>query len=67
MTNILQLYPVTQQQRALKGLYLELNLCEQAAAGDVLIYSNYIASVDGRISVRDNDSAEFVVPKALAN
>lgn len=67
MTDILQLYPVTQQQRALNGLYLELNLCEQAAAGDVLIYSNYIASVDGRISVRDDDSAEFVVPKAIAN
>ncbi|MDQ7000999.1 MAG: dihydrofolate reductase family protein [Mariprofundus sp.] len=67
MDNILQLYPIAQRQRALKGLYLELNLCEQAAVGDVLIYSNYIASVDGRISLRDDDSAEFVVPEAIAN
>jgi len=67
MDDILQLYPVTQQQRALNGLYLELELCGQAAPGDVLIYSNYIASVDGRISIRDDDSDEFLVPESIAN
>jgi len=67
MTEILQLYPVSNQQRALNGLYLDLELGQQAALGDVLIYSNYIASVDGRISLRDADSGEFVVPQAIAN
>jgi len=67
MTDILQLYPLSHQQRPLNGLYLDLMLGQQAAAGDVLIYSNYIASVDGRISLRDADSHEFVVPQAIAN
>jgi len=67
MTDILQLYPAGQQQRVLIGLYLALNLHRQADAGDVLIYSNYIASVDGRISIRDDDSDEFSVPESIAN
>jgi len=49
------------------GLYLGLNLHRQAADGDVLIYSNYIVSVDGRISLRDADSGQFTVPGAIAN
>jgi len=67
MTDILQLYPVSQQQRALNGLYLALNLHRRADAGDVLIYANYIASVDGRISLRDDDSGENIVPESIAN
>jgi len=79
MNDILQLYPVNQQQRALTGLYLDLKLHKQAAVGDVLIYSNYITSLDGRISLRDADSKTgsevrsevrsetFVVPKSIAN
>jgi len=67
LTDIMQLYPVSHQQRALNGLYLDLKLGQQVAAGDVLIYSNYIASVDGRISLRDADSHEFIVPQAIAN
>jgi len=67
MTDMLQLYPPPQQECSLKGLYLGLNLCEQAGPDGMLIYSNYIASVDGRISVRNEDSGEFIVPEAIAN
>jgi len=67
MTDVLQLYPASHRQRTLNGLYLGLNLHRQAEIGDVLIYANYIASVDGRIAVRDEGSGEFVVPPAIAN
>ncbi|MFQ5344664.1 MAG: RibD family protein, partial [Mariprofundus sp.] len=63
----LQLYPVSDHKRSLKGLYTDLKLNEQAEVGNVLIYSNYIASIDGRISIRDSDSDEFIVPEAIAN
>lgn len=51
----------------LKKLYLSLNLHRQAAEGDVQIYANYIASVDGRISLFNEHSDEFEVPLAIAN
>lgn len=65
--SVLRLYPQPVEQTPLKGLYLKLNLHRQAMDGDVLIYSNYIASVDGRISLRDADSGQFVVPEVIAN
>jgi len=65
--SVLRLYPAPQEERSLEGLYLSLNLHRKAADGDVLIYSNYIASVDGRISLRDANSGQFIVPKAIAN
>jgi len=67
MTDILALLPSSQQARSLNGLYLALNLHRQAIKSDVLIYANYIASVDGRIALRDAESGEFMVPPNLAN
>jgi len=64
---VLRLYPAPQQQTVLQGLYLDLNLHRQAADDDVLIYSNYISSMDGRISVRESESGEYVVPESIAN
>jgi riboflavin biosynthesis pyrimidine reductase len=52
---------------SLTGLYLGLNLHRTAGEGEVLIYSNYIASVDGRISRYNPDSGDYEVPKSLAN
>jgi len=63
---VLQLYPAPQQQMALKGLYLAQQLHRQAADDDVLIYANYIASLDGRISLPDVNG-EQGVPATLAN
>jgi len=64
---VLRLFPAPQEELPLEGLYLGLNLHHRAAGGDVLIYSNYIASLDGRIAVRNTASGEFEVPEAIAN
>jgi riboflavin biosynthesis pyrimidine reductase len=63
---VLQLYPPPQQKMPLKGLYLGLRLHRQATAGGIFVYANFIASLDGRISLPDADG-EQVVPAALAN
>jgi len=62
---VLRLYPAPQQAMSLEGLYLALGLHREASAGDVLIYANYIASLDGRISIRDDGG--YSVPAAIAN
>ena len=67
MTDILQLHPDSQQPCSLHGLYLPLKLHQVAAQSDMLIYANYIASVDGRISLHDAESDEFMVPDSIAN
>lgn len=61
------LYPNHIESLPLEGLYLGLNLHRAAAEGEVLIYSNYVASVDGRISHYNPDSGDYEVPKYLAN
>ena len=62
-----RLLPQPIQHMPLAGTYLSLGLHRQAGAGGILIYANYIASVDGRIALRDPVSGEFTVPAALAN
>ncbi len=64
---VLRLYPAPQQAMSLEGLYLELNLHREASAGDILIYANYIASLDGRISICDTETGRYCVPAAIAN
>ena len=64
---VLSLYPTAEEERPLQGLYLGLNLHRQAADGDLLIYSNYIASVDGRISLTTEHSSETQVPADIIN
>jgi len=63
----MRLYPGPQHRSALRGLYLNLNLHRQAASGDVLIYANFIASVDGRISAPQARSDEFIPPASITN
>ncbi len=65
--SVLRLYPVPYERKPLKGLYLGLNLHRRAQDDDVLIYSSYIASVDGRISLHDADSGQFSVPGTMTN
>ncbi len=64
---ILRLYPAPQEEVALEGAYLQLGLHKQGSPENPLIYSNYIASLDGRISVKDEETGEFKVPDAIAN
>ena len=65
--SLTRLLPAPPQTVPLEGAYLSLDLHRQAGAGDMLIYANYIASVDGRIALRHPVSGEFSVPTSLAN
>jgi len=65
--HVQSLFPKHQTNIPLKQLYLSLCLHQEAKAGDVLIYSNYIASLDGRIALRDGQAGEFSVPASIAN
>ena len=60
-----RLYPAPPQELPIEGLYLSLDLHRQAADDGILIYANYITSLDGRISIRDGDG--YSVPEAVAN
>ncbi len=65
--SLLSLYPDSVSSVELNQLYLKLELHRQVEKGDVLIYSNYIASVDGRISLFNEDCGEYEVPASIAN
>ncbi|MDQ6962952.1 MAG: dihydrofolate reductase family protein [Mariprofundaceae bacterium] len=60
---LVPLYPVGLEPCPLIGAYLKLKLHRQQK---LLIYSNYIASMDGRISL-PNAQGEQVVPASIAN
>jgi len=65
---VLRVYPSSQQEELpLAGFYLSLNLHRQVAQGDLLVYANFIASVDGRIAVHNSTTGEQEVPAAIAN
>ncbi len=64
---IRRLFPDPVSQMPLEGLYLGLNLHREAVEGDLLIYSNYIATVDGRISHYNPVTGDYEVPDSLAN
>ncbi len=61
------LFPPSSHTKPLQGLYLDCCLHQQAAIGEVFIYSNYIASLDGRIALRDSQTGEFSVPASIGN
>lgn len=62
-----QLYPLPSLSRPLQGTYLELKLHQQAKAADIFIYANYISSLDGRISLLNQQTGQFSVPDSLGN
>ena len=59
------LYPQPGETRPLRGLYLEHDLRAAAGVG-ILIYANFIASLDGRVATAD-ERCVFGVPAAIAN
>lgn len=61
-----QLYPTTARV-PLAGAYLAHELRERAKARRPFIYTNFIASLDGRIASIDRDSGKSSVPSAIAN
>ncbi len=61
------LLPPSSESLPLEGLYLRLNLHREAGEGELFIYSNYVASLDGRISRLNPETGDYEVPKSLAN
>jgi len=65
--SVLELYPNTGRQRALRNLYMD-QLAELPTAPDEpFIYSNFIASLDGRIALPAEHGNSHQVPAAIAN
>ncbi len=62
---VTQLYP-THATRPLEGLYLAHEL-RNAAADQTFVYANFVASLDGRIAVRDAAKGGMKVPRNVAN
>lgn len=65
-TNILRLYPAPSEERPLEGTYLAHEL-PQRRGSEPLIYTNFIASLDGRISEVAPQGRRRRVPEAIAN
>lgn len=66
MTDIAQLYPEP-GTRPLAGTYLAHALRERGTADAPFVYTNFIASLDGRIAQRDAHTGRHGVPRAIAN
>ena len=62
---ILELYPNSGQIHPLKNLYL--HQLAELPARQPFIYSNFIASLDGRIALPGENRASHQVPPAIAN
>ncbi len=67
-SRVTRLLPAPAEDLPLAGLYLDERLHERSADGRALIYTNFVASLDGRISVgNDAGAPAHGVPTDLAN
>ena len=64
-TPVTRLYPAPGGQHPLEGLYLQHQLHKQP--DKPYVYSNFITSLDGRISLGNDDSTTHTVPAATVN
>lgn len=62
-----RLFPGPGEQRPLRGCYLGHELHRLDSPGHPLVYTNFIASLDGRISDVDPATGRHRVPPAIAN
>lgn len=62
---VIQLYPVPQREVMLEGLYLHQHVEPDAKLPHV--YTNFIASLDGRIAVEQAGIAKHAVPDSITN
>jgi riboflavin biosynthesis pyrimidine reductase len=63
-----RIFPAPEVDVALEGLYLQHALCAPSASQQrPLVYSNFIASLDGRIAVEHPITGELGVPDSISN
>ena len=65
--NVLRIFPGPPEPVPLHGLYLREPLRPTGRGAEPFVYTNFIASLDGRISLPDPQTAKRTVPRALAN
>jgi riboflavin biosynthesis pyrimidine reductase len=66
MDTILRLYPAPYEERPLEGTYLAHDLSGRGE-DNAFVYTNFLSSLDGRISEVDPHSRRRRVPEAIAN
>lgn len=64
---IIRLFPAPAIERPLHGLYLDSPLLPEGWNRPLYVYTNYVASLDGRIAVADSPDERPVVPDSIAN
>jgi riboflavin biosynthesis pyrimidine reductase len=64
---VTRLYPTPHALCPLEGLYLDHQLHTRGRPGKPYVYSNFIASLDGRIAISGNDRSTHMVPAEVAN
>lgn len=62
---ILELYPGPVHERALEGTYLAHQVHELGTPEAPFVYGNFVASLDGRIALRDGVTGTSYLPDAL--
>ena len=66
-TPVTRLYPAPGGEYPLQGLYLKHQLHIKGQADAPFVYSNFITSLDGRISLGNDENATHTVPAATVN
>lgn len=61
MTGLLELYPEPGQLRQLHGLHLAHDIRSRTGTNGTYLYTGFITSIDGRISVGDTDGAPVAI------
>jgi riboflavin biosynthesis pyrimidine reductase len=64
---LVRIFPFPGEQVPLHGLYLSARFGPPAERSRSFVYANYIASLDGRISLPDPQTSRRGVPRAIAN
>jgi riboflavin biosynthesis pyrimidine reductase len=67
MSALLRLFPAPVKAVPLEGLYLAQALRTRGDPARAFVYSNFIASLDGRIALRSSHTGSYIVPDAIAN
>lgn len=67
MSAVLRLFPAPVEAVPLEGLYLAQALRTLGDPARAFVYSNFIASLDGRIALKSSHADPGIVPGAIAN
>ena len=64
---LLQLFPTPAAEVPLNGLYLSERFAPPLKPSQSFVYANFIASLDGRISLPDPETLRRMAPRAITN